>query len=328
MAAARIPLTRWSSVGAIGIAVAGIAVVKWWPYGTRLFEGNVRFGGSLLDAPPLDYALRYLAAVWPAMVVGVLIAALVDSMIPHAWLERVLGRASLRSSVIGGVAGMPTMMCSCCAAPVAVGMRNSGASVGAAIAFWLGNPLLNPAVVAFLLLTLPWQFTLLRVVAGVVLVFGVAHLVARMASDAPIARPSRLGMAGPRTFPATLARYALTLLPEWAVLGLLLGFARAWLLPAIPQGDAGAIGIAAAAVGGTLFMIPTAGEIPIAQALRQLGVGAGPVAALIVTLPALSLPSLAMVWGSFPARALLATTALVALVGALAGVVAPLMGLS
>jgi uncharacterized protein len=41
--------------------------------------------------------------------------------------------------------------------------------------------------------------------------------------------------------------------------------------------------------------IPTGGEIPVLLALTSLGAGTGMVGALLVTLPALSLPSMVMV---------------------------------
>lgn len=45
--------------------------------------------------------------------------------------------------------GPPGMMCTCCGAPVAVGMAKSRASVGATLASWIGNPILNPATIVF-----------------------------------------------------------------------------------------------------------------------------------------------------------------------------------
>jgi hypothetical protein len=47
--------------------------------------------------------------------------------------------------------------------------------------------------------------------------------------------------------------------------------------------------------GGVLLVIPTAGEIPILQGLAIAGVAAGPIGALLITLPAVSLPGTAMV---------------------------------
>lgn len=323
---ARSDLVRWRSPLLLALVMAfGLAVVKWGPSAGRLMSNDLGFGPPLLDAAPLDYSVGYLASVWPAMVLGILMAAAIEAALPRTWIVGLLGRASLRASAIGGLASLPTMLCSCCAAPIAVGLRRNGSTAGAALAFWLGSPLLNPAVLVFLALALPWPFAALRFVAGVALVFGACYLIGRLAPSSRVPPGAWTDPADVRVRPlgAAALRYALVLVPEWIILGLAVGVARAWLLPQVPAvGASDPVALVAAAVGGTLFMIPTAGEIPIAQALLGLGFGAGPVAALVVTLPALSLPSLAMVRRAFPARVLAATTALVVLVGALAGAVA------
>ncbi len=50
--------------------------------------------------------------------------------------------------------------------------------------------------------------------------------------------------------------------------------------------------VVAMAVAGCLFVIPTAAEIPIVQTMMLAGMGTAPALALLMTLPAVSLPSL------------------------------------
>ncbi|MNL17949.1 putative permease [compost metagenome] len=76
------------------------------------------------------------------------------------------------------------------------------------------------------------------------------------------------------------------------------------------------------AVAGCLFVIPTAAEIPIVQTMMLAGMGAAPALALLMTLPAVSLPSLIMLRKSFPAKALWLTGGLVALSGVITGSIA------
>ncbi len=73
------------------------------------------------------------------------------------------------------------------------------------------------------------------------------------------------------------------------------------MTPAI--GHAGWLPPLLAAVG-TLFVIPTAGEVPIVQVLQHVGLGTAGAAALLLTLPAVSLPSLAMLGRAVPVRVL------------------------
>ncbi|OZI67430.1 permease [Bordetella genomosp. 11] len=323
--------TRRSANPALGIAVflliavAGLFYVKWSPYYNRAWVAadSHSIGNSILmgtaDSPPppslgaaLDYALAYGKAIWQAMVLGLLLGSAVQALLPRRWIARALGGTGLGSVVAGGLMSLPGMMCTCCAAPVVAGLRKCQAAPGSAVAFWLGNSVLNPATLVFMGFVLGWQWSALRLALGVVLVFGLGWLLNRMSAAsgrtvdaAPMQALSAQAAAAEDDHPfkrwaAIFARMTLRLVPEYIVLVLLLGAARAWLFPHISADvDNHLWWIAGLAVAGALFVIPTAGEVPIIQAMLALGMAAGPAAALLMTLPPISLPSLAMLAGSF-----------------------------
>jgi uncharacterized membrane protein YraQ (UPF0718 family) len=321
----------------IAIAVAGLLYVKWLPYYDRAFVAaahhsigqSILMGGAAhAPAPSLNAALGYASAygkaIWKAMVLGLLLGSGVQALLPADWVRRLLGRTGFGSAVAGGLLALPGMMCTCCAAPVVVGLRRQQATAGAAIAFWLGNSVLNPATLVFMGFVLGWRWAALRLVLGVPMVFGLGYLANRMTSahetaeaqvnaatlaaaaqDAPFRRWLRL-----------LAGMTLRLVPEYVILVLLLGAGRAWLFPALGPEIGNHLGwIVAFAMTGMLFVIPTAGEVPIIQAMLSLGVGVGPAAALLMTLPPISLPSAAMLARSFPPRILALVAAGVILFG-------------
>ncbi|BAN96659.1 hypothetical protein E05_18930 [Plautia stali symbiont] len=97
---------------------------------------------------------------------GVVLGSLVQVLIPRRWLLRLMGSNRLGATLVGTGFGLPGMMCSCCAEPVTVGLRQAQVSSGAAMAFWLANPLLNPATLVFMGFVLGWQFAAIRLVAG------------------------------------------------------------------------------------------------------------------------------------------------------------------
>ncbi len=98
------------------------------------------------------------------------------------------------------------------------------------------------------------------------------------------------------------------------------GAARVWLFPHADGAiDNTLMWVIAMAVAGCLFVIPTAAEIPIIQTMMMAGMGTAPALALLITLPAVSLPSLIMLRKSFPAKALWLTAGLVALSGVIVG---------
>lgn len=76
------------------------------------------------------------------------------------------------------------------------------------------------------------------------------------------------------------------------------------------------------ALAETLFVIRTAGKVVIAQATLALGTGPGPAGALLLTVPPVSPPSLAMLARSFRARLLAVVTAAVVAFSVLGGLLA------
>ncbi|MDT5256134.1 MAG: uncharacterized protein QOD10_1214 [Mycobacterium sp.] len=343
----------------IGVAVtsavflAGLLWAKWMPYAGKALRAQRTHhwsGSSILtvggvhagDGPTWHAATTffhaYFLSIWQALVAALLISASVQALVPRSWLPRVLNRRGLISSALaGGVASMPSMMCTCCAAPVAVTLRRTGVSRAAAIAYWLGNPLLNPAVLVFLFFVAPWQWTLTRMVVGIVAVVGVAvsvGLVTRARDSGPpppeaIAAADQASPAPARRFVRALLCLSLILLPEYAVIVLALGAFRGWILTLtrLPHHGLlyGLLIVVLAAVVGTLAVIPTAGEIPILQGLALLGASSGTLGALLITLPAVSAPGAAMVARSFGWKAITATTVVVIAAGLLGAMVLTLL---
>jgi uncharacterized membrane protein YraQ (UPF0718 family) len=326
------------------IAAAGLTYVKWMPYYHKTINAatNHTIGSSIVSgtgqtAPDpswqaaWDYTKAYYNSVWKAAVLGILLGSLVQVLIPAQWLVRVLGKTSFGSTLIGGAASIPGMMCSCCAAPLAVGLRKKNVSVGASLAFWLGNPTINPATLIFMTFVLSWKFTLIRVIFGLILTFGVSYLANRFAGDAKV--PAELAEKQAQALPDETGSWAvrwlksiwtltLHIVPAYILAVLLLGFARAWLFPSVSDASANSLlAVIGFAIAGMLFVIPTAGEIPIIQTMMSFGLGGGPAAALLLTLPPVSLPSLLMIYRAYPRKVMLFVTGSVVAIGIMSGIV-------
>lgn len=300
------------------IAIIGFAYVKWIPYydkvwvaQSQLSIGDSIISGSASVAPPaswgaaVEYAIAYGSSIWKAMLLGLLLGSGIKVLLPSIWVSHLLGRLGFRSVIRGSMLAIPCMMCTCCAAPVAAGMRQSRASVGSVVSWWLANPVLNPATLVFMGFVLGWHWALFRIMFGIAMVLGIAYMAERYAGTNVAGSFNQhlspdLKVATGNITSNILVRWmrefitlTIRLLPEYFILVLLLGAARVWLFPVFGA-DNSMIWIVTLALAGTLFVIPTAGEVPIVQAMLALGMGVGPAAALIMTLPAISLPSLAM----------------------------------
>ncbi|NWB46506.1 permease [Pseudomonas gingeri] len=334
----------WKPLLFLAVAAIGLYYVKWSPYYAKAFVAadSHSIGASIINDNPaspvaaaLAYAQVYFLAIWKAAVLAVILGSLLQVLIPRDWLLRLFGRAGFASTLRGGLFALPGMMCSCCAAPVAAGMRRQNVSVGAALAFWIANPVLNPATLVFMGFVLGWGFTAIRLVAGLVLVLGVSLVAQRVArpETLPEAAVEAVVDASSPDQNSFMARWGKTLwqlfwttIPIYILAVLLLGAARVWLFPHVD----GAMGnsllwLVSLAIIGTLFVIPTAAEIPIVQTMMTLGLGTAPAVALLLTLPSISLPSLLMLRKEFDAKVLVTVAVLTMLVGVVSGLVGMLV---
>lgn len=365
---ARADSRRKLLLGAAGVLIlaavfaAGLAWAKWIPYAqkasklsaTHAWSGGTAFAdsGKPGAAPTLSGGWRftwtYAQEVWKGFAVALVVAAVFDALVPRAWLVTVMNRRTrLGQAVAGGAAALPSLMCTCCSSPLVVGLRRRGVSPTASLAYWVGNPVLNPAVLVFLFLVAPWQFGVVRVIVGVAVVVAGTALVTRLfgrelpASGArplpaglgpPELGPAGLGPAGsadpdrlsqfPARFARSLLRLAIILVPAYVITLFAVGCLSGWLSDF--SGLDARLGVAAVlvcAVVGTLLVIPTGGEIPVVLALTAAGASAGTAGALLITLPALSVPSMIMVGRALSWRITLAMAAVVATAGLLAAVV-------
>ncbi|POT54976.1 hypothetical protein C3432_24080 [Citrobacter amalonaticus] len=329
------PFQWWKPALFFLVVIVGLWYVKWQPYYGKAFTAaeTHSIGKSILaqaETNPWraawDYAMVYFIAVWKAAVLGVILGSLIQVLIPRNWLLRTLGQSRFRGTLFGTLFSLPGMMCTCCAAPVAAGMRRQQVSMSGALAFWMGNPLLNPATLVFMGFVLGWHFAAIRLIAGLAMVLVVATLVQKWVKESPqMDIPQEtLSLQAQGGFFIRWGKALWTLfwntIPVYILAVLVLGAARVWLFP---HAD-GATGntlmwTIAMAVVGCLFVIPTAAEIPIVQTMMLAGMGTAPALALLMTLPAVSLPSLIMLRKAFPTKALWLTGVLVVISGVIVG---------
>lgn len=333
----------------LAIAVIGLLWAKWYPYTlktiglaeTGAWDGSV-LSDAAVDAPTWwqggwDFLVAYTLAIWKALLVALVISAAVQAVLGPDRLARLItgSRADDRGAARAAIAALPAMMCTCCTAPVVVGLRRTGAPVRAATAFWLANPVLNPAVIVFLAIIGPWQWAATRVVVGIALVAVSVAVAGRLAArgtqaDAPSATTDvgdeQITIAAASgsvllRFLRELGRLAVRLVPEYLgivfVVGVLLHLGG-WRLDGIDWSVAAVLVFAVLAV---LMVIPTAGEIPVLLALAALGANPWALGIALICLSAVSLPSLVMVGRALTWRASAGVAAVVLAAGLVAGAV-------
>lgn len=324
------------------VAVTGLFYVKWNPYYIKALAAASKhsIGDSIITGksavapiPSLTAAFEYMASyfnsVWKAVVLGLLLGSLIQVSIPRNWIQKVLGSKGFGSTAAAGALALPGMMCSCCAAPVAVGLRKRSASLNASLAFFLGNPTLNPATIIFMGFVLGWDFAFFRIMMGLILVFGISTISGRFAKDEIVDTDSIPGNGTDQEKGSFLIRWLRALgqliidtIPAYLIVVAVLGALRAWLFPAVnPELGGGVLAVIGLSITGTMFVIPTAAEIPIVQTLMAFGLGGGPAAALLMTLPSTSIPALLIARRAFSKKVLVFVAASVVLIGILSGLI-------
>ncbi len=267
---------------------------------------------------PLGEAVNFLLVVWHATLLGILIGALFLVLLCSSQrLKQVYQLRGLRAHVLGSASAVAYPFCSCCAGPVGASLYRGGASLESTLAFVVAAPLLNVTTLFLATALLPADFALLRIVGGVVLaVFGTWLVALAVRRRPPVVASVASGrtlrwlerslrafafeehLRGRRiespadlvaAWLATAWRIARVAVPMLLIAATVIG----WVAPivtALGGGNTVATVLFATLVG-VLFMVPTWTELAIAAPLIQQGL-TGPAAALLLALPAVSLPSL------------------------------------
>ena len=248
--------------------------------------------------------INYLAIVWPALVFGVLIAGLVRAFVSPRNVSMLLGGGAVRQQLVGGVVGMPLMLCSCCVTPIFSSVYAGGARLGSSLALMLSSPSLNVAALLLTFLLFPREMALARAAMALIAVFALPVLIERMAGGE--AQPKILNVdAGPSG--EVLPHNPLGVIRNWIISsgdvavktlplivlgvyasGLLVG----WFEHPSSRGASVGLVIALVALVATLTALPTFFEIPFALLLLANGFPSGAALAMLFAGPAINMPSL------------------------------------
>ncbi len=286
----------------------------------------IPFDTTLFLLKPVAVAINYMSLVWGATTLALLLAGFAATVIPLYFSRLFTSRGSgkLRPLIGGMIYGIPQPFCSCCAAPISATIYKSGGSIAASVAFLLTSPTLNITALILSVSLLPPPYAILRIVGGGIFVFSAAYMAAVLAERLPKEDeqqpPGRILSFVYRVFnrycnlfqiesmdrsyptPISIIRgwmsnswsAAKVVVPTLLLGGILAGIVVVFL-PMVFSNNVG--GVLLASFLGTPLMIATWTEIPVASVLASQGLS-GPAAALLVTLPVVSLPCLLIFGGA------------------------------
>lgn len=248
---------------------------------------------------PVYHTLDYLNAIWFTTILGLFLAGAAAAFLPGL-LGRHLHGSAVRQVLAGVLIGLPNMFCTCCAAGTLAGLRRAGATLRTSVAFFVTAPALNLVVIILAFELLPLKLALARLVLGLAAALGVSYAVARFVPGVRETIATPAGRAGESLADMLLNWLRHTRAITKMVLPLLVaGFLAVGVFKTVLPLEtiAGSIGdgflaTVLVAVMGSILMVPTFTEVLWVQEFTSQGMGAGPAAALLITLPAISFPSL------------------------------------
>ena len=246
------------------------------------------------------------------ILLSVLIFAIswVQSYFPPERTRRILGNMrGFRANLAGALMGTITPFCSCSSIPLFIGFTSAGLPLGVTFSFLISSPLVDLASMILLASIFNWSIALAYVLVGIVLA---------------VLGGTLIGKAGMEKYVEAFVRQqkVLELPQDQLTLRDRLSYARdqvteivrrVWLYILIGVGIGAAIHnwipqeLITATIGSnnwwavpvaTLISVPMYadifGTLPIAEALITKGVGLGTVLAFMMSVTAISLPSLIM----------------------------------
>ncbi|MGL6236413.1 MAG: permease [Segniliparus sp.] len=115
--------------------------------------------GAFEAHPALSTAATVFSGIFvqavPFVALGVVVSALIAALLPGDRLRELLPARQNARVLAAGLAGIGLPACECASAPIAGRMLASGTGRGAAIAFLLAAPAINPVVIAATLVAFP-----------------------------------------------------------------------------------------------------------------------------------------------------------------------------
>lgn len=223
-------------------------------------------------------------------------------------MQRVLGKTgSVAGSMFGAAFGALTPFCSCSTIPITLGFLKSGVAFSSSMSFLFASPLLNPIILAMMLVIFGPIITVVYAVIMFVFAVGIGLILERAGYRKylkPVAVEGGIDQAGTKfqqivNFAITIFRQMLPYLLLGAGIGAFIyGFLPSdWVLAA--TGPENIFAIPIAALIGIPLYIRAETILPIAAVFLEKGMGIGTVAALLIGGAGMSIPEITMLSAIF-----------------------------
>jgi uncharacterized membrane protein YraQ (UPF0718 family)/copper chaperone CopZ len=141
----------------------------------------------------MNYVVNFLEAIWgiflemsPYLLLGFLIAGILNVVVTKKLVTRYLGKRGIWSSVKAAILGVPLPLCSCGVIPTGISFRKNGASAGATNSFLISTPQtgVDSMLITYSMMNIYWA--ILRPIAAFVTGIAGGIITDKLVKDDPI----------------------------------------------------------------------------------------------------------------------------------------------
>lgn len=276
--------------------------------------------GSLLSAFGLDTTTRLWSGVQfflfdtlkisILLIVLIFIISYIQTYFPPERTKQILTKYNgVFGNIIAALLGTVTPFCSCSSIPIFIGFTNAGLPLGMTFSFLISSPLVDLGSLILLTSVFGWEIAVAYVVVGLVIAVLGGTVIGKLNMQKEL-EPKLFGkaeMLNSTTYENKIQRCKFAVSEAWAtwkyvikfiLIGVAIGAViHNWL----PQewieailGENNPFSVLLASIVGIPMYADIFGTIPIAEALFSKGVEIGTVLSFMMSVTALSLPSMIM----------------------------------
>ncbi|MEG2290081.1 MAG: permease [Clostridium sp.] len=265
---------------------------------------TTRVGGSV------QFFIYDTVKIMILLSVLIFLVSYIQSYFPPERTKKIIGKfKGVKANIVGALLGTLTPFCSCSSIPLFIGFTNAGLPVGVTFSFLISSPLVD--IAAFLLLTSIFgiKIALAYVIVGIILAVIGGSLIDKLGMEDYIEQYIKTGTAIDIEAPeltkkdrATFAKDQMFFTVKKVWLYVLIGVGigaiiHNWIPTEVIQsilGENNPFSVLLATAVGIPMYADIFGTLPIAEALFFKGVGVGTVLSFMMSVTALSLPSIIM----------------------------------
>ncbi len=263
-------------------------------------------------ATPLGGSIHFF--IYDVIKIFILLSVLIftvswiQSYFPPERSRKILGKyKELSANIMGALLGTITPFCSCSSIPLFIGFTSAGLPIGVTFSFLISSPLVDLASIILLASVFNWSIALVYTAIGIVLaVMGgsiisqakMEKYVAEFVKRSPINNEATQTLTRIERFNFSMDQVRDVFQRVWlyVLMGVGIGAGIHNWIPesfiASLLGDQNWWSVMTATLVGIPMYADIFGTLPIAEALIKKGVGVGTVLAFMMSVTALSIPSL------------------------------------